>query len=449
MKLLIGRIMVLFTILFGISFPVLAYNVLHTNDDTGEPIAWDNAKPIKYWLDPGSLGVYTNEQLHILLQEAMRTWESVSSAKVPHFEFAGYLPEDINGSNYQNYVGLTRCFTDELDYCNVEGYRNLQTVIIFDEGGSILDNELCRIESCSAHAGPETFEGDPGVRGGVKSAVQGIAVFGAANMPDTMAGTFTHELGHLLGLGHSPINQQLFYGINPSEEIDDRVYFPTMEVSNRYITTASGSSYGATLNPDDIAAISMLYPADDFETTTGAISGTIYKSDGTPMEHINVVAREINDPMCNVYSVVSGRYCYPTSVLTTYCVFNNGDFIIEGLLPGSYTIEVEDIADEQNMNFTYHYLAGDAEFWNEGDVADEDPYLRTVITVEAGEVVEGVDITLNRSEVTDDRVKFIPIEEFDIPVTTSCVDSDIDYNELIGIVTDTPASSSGGCSLMQ
>ncbi len=424
---------------------LFAYNALYTKRDSGEPVTWGNAETIQYWLDPGDFGSLTNDQVHTLLQQAMRTWENISSANVPKFEFVGYLPEDIDGTNFEDYVQLHKCYTDELDECEAEGYRNLQTVIIFDEGGVILDEELCRILSCTAYSAPKVFEGNP--TDGLNDAVQGIAVFSPGFDPAELVALFTHELGHLLGLGHSPINQQLFY-VNLSEEIDDRIYFPTMETNSRYMT-ATTSTFGATLNPDDIAGISMLYPTTDFIDTTAAISGTIYKADDTPMEHVHVIARDINDPICKAYSVVTARYCYPTiGPLSSTCLEDSGDYIIEGLPPGTYTLEVEDIADEQRLNFTNHYLAGDAEFWNEGDVADEDPYLRTEITVAAGEIVEGVDIVLNRSEVTEDRVKFIPLEQFDIPETTSCIDSTVDYYELIGLENPSNPPPTGGCSLI-
>ena len=82
--------------------PLSAYNFLYIHQTKGTPIKWDNTKPIRYYLDPGKLGRLTNEQAHTLLKEAMKIWENASlNAKVPHFEFAGYLPEDVNGTNYQ------------------------------------------------------------------------------------------------------------------------------------------------------------------------------------------------------------------------------------------------------------------------------------------------------------------------------------------------------------
>ncbi|MFH1875162.1 MAG: hypothetical protein ABH859_08300, partial [Pseudomonadota bacterium] len=123
--------------------------------------------------------------------------------------------------------------------------------------------------------------------------------------------------------------------------------------------------------------------------------------------------------------------------------------ILEGLQPGIYTIEVEEIDWDQSMNFTED-LAGDAEFWNEGDVADEDPYLRTEITVAAGEVVENVNIILN-GNTSEERERYIPLNQFTIPEETSCVDSTIDYAELIGYdggTTESSTPASGGCSLI-
>ena len=47
-----------------------------------------------------------------------------------------------------------------------------------------------------------------------------------------------------------------------------------------------------TLKTDDVAAISALYPASNFSSTTGRIQGHVLFSDGiTPAQGYNVIAR--------------------------------------------------------------------------------------------------------------------------------------------------------------
>ena len=140
--------------------PAFAYNFLYIHPTTGKPIKWDNTQTIQYYLDPGPWGSLTNDQAHILLKEAMKLWETASpDANPPKFEFAGNLPEDVDGTNYQKYVSLFKCYADDLSACQSDAQKDLKTVIIFDNDNSILENELCRIGGCGASSG-ETSESD-------------------------------------------------------------------------------------------------------------------------------------------------------------------------------------------------------------------------------------------------------------------------------------------------
>ena len=62
-----------------------------------------------------------------------------------------------------------------------------------------------------------------------------------------------------------------------------------------------------TLKADDVAAVSALYPASTFSSTTGRIQGRVLFSDGkTPAQGYNVIARLVSDPRSTAISCVSG-----------------------------------------------------------------------------------------------------------------------------------------------
>lgn len=441
----------------------VAYNVLYTNIG-GNPVKWDNTRPIRYYLDPGPYMGLTNDQAKILLQEAMKLWENVPHSKVPKFEFAGYLPEDVTIDNYYKYFDNNTCVSENMEYCeNPEIHQNLQTVIIFDDNDDILRDFLC-LSGCGGAAYAMTFDG--GYLSDLNYIIQGVAAFSRPMMPANnspsavIVAHFVHELGHLLGLAHTPINQQLFYQSGAGLDDEDILFLPTMEASPGTGVYSSSYATGATLNPDDMAGISKLYPSDDFAQKTSAIKGVIKKSDHAPMPMLNVIARNVTDPLCKAYSFISSRYCtHEGGTFGWVCLQGpDGNYSIEGLPQGDYTVEVEEIIDVEDASAALIHngqIAGDAEFWNENDQANEDPYLYTIIHLEPGDVRENVDIILNRSEVTEDRVKFIPLDvilaNFPLPETSACTDNTVDYASLIGVDEggdDSNASPGGGCALI-
>lgn len=109
--------------------------------------------------------------------------------------------------------------------------------------------------------------------------------------------TVVHEFGHTLGLQHTW----------------------TSGVMSTEITRATTKAQ--PLAQDDIAAISVLYPAPDFRASTGVISGRVTMN-GQGVALASVVA------------LVSGRAA--VSALTA----PDGTYRIEGLLPGSYFVYV-------------------------------------------------------------------------------------------------------------
>ncbi|MEI2420389.1 hypothetical protein V6O07_08945, partial [Arthrospira platensis SPKY2] len=91
---------------------------------------------------------------------------------------------------------------------------------------------------------------------------------------------------------------------------------------------------------DDAAAISDLYPTPDYFATRGSITGVLRLKDGrTEYSGINVIARNINNPLGDAVSGMTGA-------LTQGQVGPDGRFVINNLTPGEqYVVYIEEIVD--------------------------------------------------------------------------------------------------------
>jgi len=115
-----------------------------------------------------------------------------------------------------------------------------------------------------------------------------------------MQSVMTHEIGHLLGLDHSP---QISATMNPG--------------------VAEGYIYPRSLSTDDMIAASVLYPSASF-AQRGKISGAVRTTANAAVYGAAVVAVDANGvPVASTVTDPSGNY------------------IIEGLEAGSYNVYAE------------------------------------------------------------------------------------------------------------
>lgn len=149
---------------------------------------------------------------------------------------------------------------------------------------------------------------------------------GAANAFDLQS-VATHEIGHFIGLGHSALGEtELQAGGSRRVLAASSVMFP--------IAFGRGVTADRELQPDDIAAVSTLYPAGDTAQDTGSIQG-----------RVRIGGRGIFAAHVAAFNLRTG------DLVGAFSLNAQGEFLIGGLQPGLYAVRVEPLDDAATDSF--------------------------------------------------------------------------------------------------
>jgi Matrixin len=363
----------------------------------GVPLLWDNSKTIAYRVDAGPLSRLPNGGAIVIdngpgvarVNGMFANWSGVATANLTIANLGGLLAIPSAGfpaggdvqtaQQFLNVVGDSSVqATPDPDSCNGGG----QSPIIFDADGSIFD-ALGLPPEVIGFAFACDYSPTTGKIISAGAILNGRFQDGVDNGSSNLELTanefnqaFTHEFGHFLGLGHSQINVDLlikaFNGQPYSCTADDTAGMPLM-FPILGICPAKATAGVPVVAVDDAAWISKLYPVgssppsgkSSYSSKYGTISGTVLFSDGvTPVQGVNIVARNTNLPRRNAVSAVSGDLFTGNPGQTRTCVdpnnptlatcsnlgdpFGSRDTSLIGhyeipLPPGTYTISVESI----------------------------------------------------------------------------------------------------------
>lgn len=280
-------------IALGSPAPAQAYLKYGVRVSTGVvDVRWN--RPIPYFVTERSIPGVSVNQLRDVATRAFATWQAAPHTTIQS-EFQGFTSAPP-GPDGRATIG----FLDRPDLDRVLG----ATSFLLDAStGEILEADVFFNTRFDWSVAPS---GEPG----------------RVDLESVML----HEIGHLLGLGHSALGETEMVPGGRRVLASGAVMFP--------IAFAAGSIADRQLQPDDLAGISDLYPASSFAAATSSISGRITKNgSGIFGAHVTAV------------NLATGE------LIAGFSLNTQGEYVIAGLPPGSYVLRVEPLDDADTDAF--------------------------------------------------------------------------------------------------
>lgn len=377
------RSMTSLTGLLGLALaaPALAGGPL-ANCQSGQPFLWgDGGRNITFNPDQGNLGPVPGPAAVAQVASAFQAWEDIPSSTLT-YQAGALLPVDVDVTNFGPFL-------------NAPAPDGLSAVV-FDDDGQIFDLLFGPGSGVLGFAGPEwgtpaTCTIDEGL-----SFLNGPSFTNATAALDVMV----HEFGHWSNFAHTVVNGQIYIGDTTGPTpfgSFDPAPDPFTDIVETMYPFYFGPGIGtASLEADDIAIASRMYPEPTYASSTGSISGAILAG-AQRITGVNVIARNIADPYNDAVSAISSDFTDGLSQADP----NVGVYTITGLTPGAeYAVYVDEILAGGFSTALATPLPGPEEFYSgaseSSDPNIDDPSVFAPVAVAAGIPTTGIDVIFNQ-----------------------------------------------------
>jgi hypothetical protein len=287
------------------STDTLAYLKLGVRQGGGLITLRFNTMPVRYFVTNRDVPAVTAPQLRDAVGRAFASWGAVPNVRLSS-EFVGFTAANPLSGDNANVIG----FTTRADLDRVLGSTSFTVDTV---SGEIIESDIF---FNSAFVWSAAAAGEAG-----RQDIESIAL---------------HEVGHMLGLGHSMLGETELIGTGRRVIGAEAVMFPI---------AFSPGALNRTPRADDMAGIADIYGTEAFRSSTGSVSGRVTKN-GTGVVGAHVVA----------FNPANGK------LVGGFTLSQDGTFVIAGLDPGPHVLRAEPLDDGDVASFLEASLDIDVDF---------------------------------------------------------------------------------------